>query len=118
MRRRLPPSRSKWRRTCLPPVPCASRITPRLPAHPTTHPPRLHHITRQWASTACTPAACALACPLTPPLTCPPSFTTPPPPTQSVVDLNGPAWEAAVLVGFLLAFRVAVYYALRAKTQR
>jgi hypothetical protein len=33
------------------------------------------------------------------------------------VDINSPPWEAAVLVGMLLAFRLAVYIALRKKTQ-
>lgn len=37
---------------------------------------------------------------------------------QPVVSLNGPCWEAAVLVGFLVVLRVAIYYALRTKTQR
>lgn len=58
----------------------------------------------------------ALTLPLTLPLPLPHHHPTPHP--QAVVDLNSPAWEAAVLVGFLLLFRVAVYYALRTKTQR
>lgn len=37
---------------------------------------------------------------------------------NSTLDINGPPWEAAVLVGFLLVSRVAVYIALRKKTQR
>lgn len=58
----------------------------------------------------------ALTLPLPLPLPLPHHHPTPHP--QAVVDLNSPAWEAAVLVGFLLLFRVAVYYALRTKTQR
>lgn len=34
------------------------------------------------------------------------------------IDLNGAPWEAAALIGFLLLGRVAVYVALRKKTQR
>lgn len=33
------------------------------------------------------------------------------------VSLDSPPWEAAVLIGMLLAFRLAVYIALRKKTQ-
>ncbi|KAL4444675.1 hypothetical protein ABPG77_002492 [Micractinium sp. CCAP 211/92] len=34
------------------------------------------------------------------------------------IDINGAPWEAAVLVGFLVLGRIAVYIALRKKTQR
>ena len=34
----------------------------------------------------------------------------------SPLDVNGPAWEAAVMVGFLLVLRFAVYLVLRVKT--
>lgn len=36
---------------------------------------------------------------------------------KTTVNLDSPPWEAAVLVGMLLAFRLAVYIALRKKTQ-
>ena len=34
------------------------------------------------------------------------------------IDIDSPCWEAAVLVGYLLLARIAVYVALRRKTQR
>ncbi|KAL4855816.1 ABC transporter G family member 22 [Chlorella vulgaris] len=36
---------------------------------------------------------------------------------NSTTDLNGPKWEAAVLIGFLIVSRIAVYLALRFKTK-
>jgi hypothetical protein len=35
----------------------------------------------------------------------------------ATTDLNGPKWEAGVLVGYLLLSRLAVYIALRMKTK-
>lgn len=88
--------------------------------------PRSYWLTLAHAACpACPDPAAAVSCWLTPPAL-PPAL----PPLQcspsadlnnefnTSIDINGAPWEAAVLIGFLVLGRIAVYIALRKKTQR